>query len=309
MSLTFEPISLNQQEAYARMLACCPQPSSDYSFINLWAWADEYGLIWAWENDLVWIQQTLPEPVYWAPVGDWEGADWPDILPRHFSGETVFTRVPEKLTEQWKERAGEGTIVFETLRGQWDYLYAASDLIALKGNRYHKKKNLLKQFLSTYIYSYEPLGPEMTQKALALQTDWCTWRDCEASDMLSAENRVIEKVLKNWSSLNGITGGALLVGDAIVAYTVAEMLGPETLVIHFEKGNPDFKGVYQTINQMFLERFGNPDILVNREQDLGDEGLRKAKLSYHPVDYLKKFRCVVESAVGEALLIPPFVLS
>ena len=74
---------------------------------------------------------------------------------------------------------------------------------------------------------------------------------------------------------------------------MAEKLGANTLVIHFEKGNPDYKGVYQAINQMFLEHFGNPDILVNREQDLGDAGLRKAKLSYHPVDYLKKFCCGV----------------
>ncbi len=293
MSLAFEPIRINQQVAYAEMLARCPQPTSDYSFVNLWAWADEYGLMWAWENDLVWIQQTFPEPVYWAPVGDWNGADWPDLLYRNFPVKTVFTRVPEKLAELWKQRAGEGRVVSEPLRGHWDYLYAAADLISLKGNRYHKKKNLLNQFLATYIYRYEPLGPEMTQKALALQTDWCTWRDCEASDMLSAENRVIEKVLKNWSSLKGITGGALMVGDAIVAYTVAEILGANDLIIHFEKGNPDYKGVYQAINQMFLERFGNPDFLVNREQDLDDAGLRKAKLSYHPVDYLKKFRCVL----------------
>jgi uncharacterized protein len=293
MSLNFEPIRLSQQEAYAGVLARCPQLTSDYSFINLWAWADEYGLIWAWENDLVWIQQTFPEPVYWAPVGDWHGVDWPDVLSRLFSGPTAFTRVPEKLAELLKQRAGEGRVISEPLRGHWDYLYACSDLISLKGNRYHKKKNLLNQFQSTYIYRYEPLGPAMTEKALALQIDWCTWRDCEASDMLSAENRVIEKVLKNWSRLKGITGGALLVGDAIVAYTVAEMLGPDMLVIHFEKGNPDYKGVYQAINQMFLEHFGHPEILVNREQDLDDEGLRKAKLSYLPVDFLRKLRCVV----------------
>ena len=84
MSLPFEPIRLDKQDAYAGVLAVCPQPTSDYSFINLWAWADEYGLMWAWENDLVWIQQTFPEPVYWAPVGDWHGADWPDLLSRHF---------------------------------------------------------------------------------------------------------------------------------------------------------------------------------------------------------------------------------
>ncbi|MBI5589386.1 MAG: DUF2156 domain-containing protein [Deltaproteobacteria bacterium] len=293
MPLKFEPIRINQQEAYARVLAMCPQPTSDYSFINLWAWADEYGLIWAWENDMVWIQQTFPEPVYWAPIGDWHQADWSDILSECISGPAVFTRVPEKLAELWKQRAGEGRVITEPLRGHWDYLYAGTDLISLKGNRFHKKKNLLNQFLSGYPFRYEPLGPEMTEKALALQTDWCMWRDCEASDMLSAENRVIEKVLKNWSSLRGLSGGALLVNDDLVAYTIAEMLGANTLIIHFEKGNPDYKGVYQAINQMFLERFGNSDILVNREQDLDDEGLRKAKMSYHPVDFLRKFRCVV----------------
>ena len=293
MSLKFEPIHMNHQEAYSRVLARCPQPTSDYSFVNLWAWADEYGLIWAWENDMVWIQQTFPVPVYWAPVGDWRRCDWPAVLSGHFSGPAEFTRVPEKLADLWKEKSGQGRGIFEPLRGHWDYLYACADLVSLKGNRYHKKKNLLNQFLANYSYQYEPLGPELTEKALALQTDWCTWRDCEASDMLSAENRVIEKVLKNWSGLNGLSGGALLIDDRIAAYTIAEMLGSGTLVIHFEKGNPDYKGVYQAINQMFLERFGNPDILVNREQDLDDEGLRKAKLSYHPVDYLKKFRCVV----------------
>jgi hypothetical protein len=292
MSLMFEPIRLNQQEAYDWVLAVCPQPTSDYSFINLWAWADEYGLIWAWENNLVWIQQTIPEPVYWAPVGDWRKVDWPEIFSR-MSGPTEFTRVPEKLAELWKESMGDGRVIAEPLRGHWDYLYASADLISLKGNRYHKKKNLLNQFMSGYTYRYEPLGPEMTEKALSLQNDWCTWRDCEASDMLSAENRVIEKVLKNWTRLNGLSGGALLVNEEIVAYTIAEMLGAGTLVIHFEKGNPDYKGVYQAINQMFLERFGNPDILVNREQDLDDAGLRKAKLSYNPVDFLRKFRCVL----------------
>ncbi len=84
MSLNFEPIRVNQQEAYIRMLALCPQPTSDYSFVNLWAWADEYGLIWAWENDMVWIQQTFPEPFYWAPVGDWNQADHPVDYLRKF---------------------------------------------------------------------------------------------------------------------------------------------------------------------------------------------------------------------------------
>ena len=69
MTLQFEPIQLGRQSGYAMLLARCPQVASDYSFLNLWAWADDYGLRWAWEDDLVWIQQTHPQMVYWAPIG------------------------------------------------------------------------------------------------------------------------------------------------------------------------------------------------------------------------------------------------
>ncbi|MFZ0484981.1 MAG: phosphatidylglycerol lysyltransferase domain-containing protein, partial [Desulfobacterales bacterium] len=74
---------------------------------------------------------------------------------------------------------------------------------------------------------------------------------------------------------------------------IAEQLSQDTIVIHFEKGNPDYKGAYQAINQMFLEHNGEQFDFVNREQDLGDEGLRKAKLSYHPVDFVKKYRVLL----------------
>jgi hypothetical protein len=85
-------------------------------------------------------------------------------------------------------------------------------------------------------------------------------------------------------------GGAITVDDEMVAYTVAEALTDETVVIHFEKGDTQYKGVYQAINQMFLENTAGEFSFVNREQDLNDEGLRKSKLSYHPVKFVKKYR-------------------
>jgi hypothetical protein len=96
--------------------------------------------------------------------------------------------------------------------------------------------------------------------------------------------------LDHWEQLQGVTGGALRVEDRLAAYTIAEDLPDGTLVIHFEKGDPEYKGSYQAINQMFLEQDPSPSTLVNREQDLGSEGLRKAKLSYHPVDYVRKYQ-------------------
>jgi hypothetical protein len=80
-----------------------------------------------------------------------------------------------------------------------------------------------------------------------------------------------------------------VVDEKMIAYTIAEALDDDSIVIHFEKGCPNFKGVYQAINQMFLERCCQGFKIVNREQDLGDEGLRKAKLSYNPVAFLKKY--------------------
>ena len=93
MQPVFEPIDLLRQDDYRRRLAACPQVSSDYSFINLWGWADAYGLEWSWEESLVWTRQTRPEPLMWAPVGDWNAVDWPRRLADSESGMRL-TRVP-----------------------------------------------------------------------------------------------------------------------------------------------------------------------------------------------------------------------
>ena len=167
-------------------------------------------------------------------------------------------------------------------------------MIELKGNRFHKKKNLLSQFLRAYDFEYKPLTPDCVEDTLELQRQWFSWRDPEESGALLAENEAIVRVLQSWDRMPGLMGGAIRVDGEMIAYTVAEALTPDMLVIHFEKGRPGFKGVYQAINQMFLADAGAQYALVDREQDLGDEGLRKSKMSYNPSDFLKK--CMVSVA-------------
>jgi hypothetical protein len=287
MTLDFTPIDLARKKDYIDRLALCEQVASDYSFINIWGWADEYGLAWAWDEELVWIRQSLPYEAYWAPVGDWSAVDWPGRLAPLSGSGLEFIRVPETLAGMWATSM-DGRVSPEEQRGQWDYLYRREDLVALRGNRLHKKKNLVNQFVKKYDFDYQPFGVKQIEHAMAMQEDWCTWRDCESSDVLAAENRAILRVLDHWSELSPILGGALFVDQIIVAYTLAEPLGEDTLLIHFEKGCPDYKGVYQAINQMFLEHAADAYAWVNREQDLDNEGLRKAKLSYQPADFLKK---------------------
>ncbi len=293
MALNFETINLDKQNEYMDKLSRCPQKSSDYSFVNLLGWSEAYGLHWAWSNDVVWIKQTIPNEFFWAPVASWPDIDWVRCFDKYFDKPTTFLRVPEELLRIWEKNI-QNRIRKEDERAHWDYIYDVKALIELKGKRFHKKKNLVNQFRKKYAYQYVSFDAEMIDIALAMQEDWCTWRDCESSEALSAENRAISQILDNWKTLYGLTGGALLVGKEMVAYTIAEQLSQDTIVIHFEKGNPDYKGAYQAINQMFLEHNGEQFDFVNREQDLGDEGLRKAKLSYHPVDFVKKYRVLLK---------------
>ena len=296
MTLQFEPISLEKQQDYLKILARCPQVASDYSFMNIWAWAEDYGLTWAWSDDCVWIRQSRPEVLYWAPVGPWSEIDWPTRLPEASGDPTIFIRIPNQLVEIW-QTAFTDRAAFEEERGHWDYVYSVNELVDLKGNRFHKKKNLLNQFIKKYDYTYVPFAPELIDQAMALQESWCTWRDCESSDVLAAENHAIFRVLNNWGQLNGTLGGALMIDGSMVAYTVAEALTPQSVVIHFEKGDTRFKGVYQAINQMFLAHSARDFLTVNREQDLNDEGLRKSKLSYNPTELLHKYRVTIGGAI------------
>ncbi|HDQ39805.1 MAG TPA: DUF2156 domain-containing protein [Desulfonatronum sp.] len=285
MNLRFTPISLHDQERYLRFLAQCPQKASDYSFANIFGWAEEYNLEWSFADDLVWIRQQQPELTFWAPIGPWERIDWETHL--DMLRIAPFQRVPDELTRIWRERFAERLVASEA-RGQWDYLYSVQELIDLKGNRFHRKKNLLSQFQRNYQAVYHTLDMDCVERVLEMQHRWCTWKECTESRALEAENTAIGRVLQHWDGIPGLMGGALEVDGEIVAYTVAEALTENTVVIHFEKGHASYKGIYQAINNMFLASAARGFEYVNREQDLDDEGLRKSKLSYNPVRFLRK---------------------
>ncbi|MCF8085314.1 MAG: phosphatidylglycerol lysyltransferase domain-containing protein [Desulfohalobiaceae bacterium] len=286
MESEFHPISLQEQEEYKAFLALTPGITSDYSFGNLWAWRDIYGLEWARAGELIRIRQTLPQLIHWAPVGPWHRVDWSRMLPELAWKTPFFTRIPEELAQIWNKIPG---MSLESAPDHWDYIYSVPELIQLKGNKFHKKKNLLRQFQKNYTAEYVPLEPSRIEQALTLQTEWCLWRECEESSTLEMENQAILATLREWQSLEDVFGGGLMIDGAMAAYTVAEPLDEQTLVIHFEKACPNYKGIYQAINQIFLEREGSAYTYVNREQDLGDSGLRQAKESYNPVGYMKKY--------------------
>ncbi len=282
---TFEHICLKHQDAYRKALAACPEVTSDYAFANLYGWAEHYGLQWRIAHDLVWIKQTIPHEIMWAPVGDWTKVDWA-AMPC-LAANARFTRVPEALLAIWRQVFGQRVQATEA-RDHFDYVYSIPELIELKGNKFHKKKNLLHQFEKSNIFEYTPMQADCVEEVLDMQAEWHGWQE-HPSEALVAENQAISRVLKNFDRLGSLMGGTIRVAGKVIAYTVGESLSKDTMVIHFEKGDTRFKGIYQAINKHFLAAQEDRFALVNREQDLGDEGLRKAKLSYNPVQFMQKY--------------------
>lgn len=172
-------------------------------------------------------------------------------------------------------------------RDDWDYVYRVSDLADLPGDRYHSKRNFIARCLSEHDCRYASIGPSEIKDCLQLQTKWCNLRKCGEAPGLEAENYAIRTLFENYEYL-GVIGGAVYVDSNLEAFTAAEPLNKNTVVIHFEKANPEIEGLYQVINQWFCQKALRTFEFVNREQDLGLPGLRKAKLSYHPNHMVEK---------------------
>nr|WP_246387958.1 phosphatidylglycerol lysyltransferase domain-containing protein [Desulfovibrio intestinalis] len=291
VSKSFSPVSLDDSQRYYELWQRTPQRSLDYTLANLWGWQDYYGLEWCFDDNLCWIRQMRPYPICWAPVGDWNAVDWKSLLPCSFNENAHdVVRVPEKLLYIWQEHL-PGLVDADEDRGQWEYLYKQEELAELPGNRYHKKRNHYNSYVKTYGEpDYHSLDDAMVEDVLAVQDDWCQWHECEESPSLRAENEAINRVLSHWNSFQGLTGGSLYVDGKMVAFSVGEDLDGESLGVHYEKGLNGFKGVYQTINCTFARRAGAGFTYMNRAQDLDEEGLRQAKMTYLPADFLRKYK-------------------
>ena len=294
MTPEYTPISLKYINEYKKLLCTYGSKASDYSFGNLWGWAEHYGLEWRLHAGLCWIRQTKPTLLNWAPVGPWKNYDWANA-PCLDAGKE-FIRVPDEVSRIWLEALPGRVETIET-RGQWDYLYNVNELAELSGNRFHKKKNLLNQFKKLYNFEYFPMTSDCVESVLEMQAEWSKWREVEDSPSLLAENTAIARVLELWDELPGLVGGAIHVDGSVVAYTVGEVVCPGTMVVHFEKGMPSFKGIYQAINNCFAKDVAESGQItyLNREQDLDDEGLRKAKESYNPVEYVQKHKVIIKA--------------
>ena len=286
----FKQIKLSDRDDFEEFLSKDPPVISELTFTNLFMWRHCYHTLWqTWNNCLLIIMRPGDQPLFGLPpVGHGNKIEALNFLMdylREASPDARICRVSEDFIEKHLDK-DRYTIVED--RDNSDYVYLAQELAELSGNKFHKKKNHLNKFLKNYQFEYRRLDDELVERVLQMQEQWCELKDCLTNPNLVAEDRAVYEALTNYDSL-GITGGAILIGSKVEAFTLGERLNSDTAVIHIEKANPEIPGLYTAINRFFCEDALLEFTYVNREQDLGVEGLRKAKQSYQPHHMVKKF--------------------
>lgn len=293
----FEEITIQDKPVFQAALTQSPPQISEHTFTNLFIWNYYYHFLWClWDECLCITARPVGKaPFLLPPIGTGNVAELTLDLLHHLQRMEVqpcMHRVPEHLVSSYL--AGHDHFIITPDRDNSDYVYRTDDLIKLEGNRYHGKKNHINKFKKNHSYEYSPLTPELVEQCLALEAQWCDIRHCELYPGLSGEERAIYEGLTNMSHLD-FTGGVILVNGKVEAFAIGELLNPETAVIHIEKANPAFEGLYQLINQEFCAHEWKQVPYVNREQDLGEEGLRKAKLSYQPHHLVNKYSVTLQN--------------
>lgn len=286
----FHDIDLSFQEEISRIISENPLEASEYTFVNLFAFREAYRFkVSRLGNNLVILSAKEPVSMF-CPVGS---DRVPDALKEAFgylktvTSQPVLERVPQSFVDRYIR--SDGRFTFAEERDHFDYCYEAADLIELKGNRFHDKKNNVNHFMKNYQYEYLKLTRELVRECIEFEDHWCQVKECEKTPGLENERKAILEMLRNFSSLR-LQGGVIKVDGNVAALALGESLLTDTFVVHVEKANQDIRGLYQTINREFLMNGAAAYPYVNREQDLGVEGLRRAKLSYHPRNFIKKYR-------------------
>ncbi len=191
------------------------------------------------------------------------------------------------------EAACPGEMKFIEDRPNYDYVYRRQDLVELKGRDYHAKKNHLNYFHKNYQYQYIPLTSAMAEDAMRFIDEFNQRKEVPEHEMqmLKMEEQAMEDVFRNLEEV-GYLAGAILIDGKIEALTIGGTLNKNTITVHVEKANVNFRGLYQAINNEFCINVPPHVKYINREEDMGIPNLRKAKLSYKPVKLVEKYIAV-----------------
>jgi len=284
LGFPFAPIEIERRALVGDFLARHPQPLSDYGFASLCVWSSVFRYQFAVaEPDTLLLHAQLdpdPQPRLLQPLGQFSEALQETLLAR--AHELPTPLVIESVSAEFLARHPAFAAHFHVVanRDSANYVYQTEDLAALAGSRYAKKRNLVQQATRLYAWRIEPLGPQHSKECLEVGDDIAAKR---TTLTLQQESQALATAIRDFGAL-GLAGLLLHIDDRPAAFSIYDRLNPTTALVLFERALREKKGLYQVINQETARAIAAQGLrFINREEDLGDPGLRRAKLSYHPV--------------------------
>lgn len=276
----FKPVGLEDKPVFDEWLERDPSPVCELSFANIYIWRDSEHPRWTVVDGslCVLVEPDFEPPYFLPPVG---GERVPEAIATCLKYAPRLSRVPEEFVRRY----GGGFRVEED-PANFDYLYLVRDLVELKGKRYDGKRNRVRKFESTFAHEYHPLSEADVPGCLRLLEDWFEEKG-NGDPYMRGQRLAIVEALGAFEAL-GLRGGVVKVGGRVEAFSLGGRLTADTAVIPIEIANPGLVGLAQWVNREFVRREWSEYRLVNREQDRGVEGLRRAKLSYQPAGLVKK---------------------
>lgn len=294
--INFRPITLADKATIESYTLRSTIRNCDLSFANFYAWQPTYRSAWAEVNGFLVIRFFIDggEKIgYMQPIGTDGGLEFSSIIPllaqdAHLHGDRL--RIIG-VTEEGRGSLNhiyEGRFAFYSSRDEEDYIYRRESLASLCGKRLQPKRNHVNQFVKRYGdvgYHYRELTAADFDACLDLDCKWRTSHGDYGCGDSDPERSAMERSFAHFEELE-LRGGALFVGEEMVAFTYGSAINGDTFCVHIEKGLTDVVGCYAVVNKLFAESLPERYIFVNREEDMGLEGLRRAKLSYYP-DHLQ----------------------
>jgi len=288
----FKNAELKDKTWARELLSYSAYRGCEYTFGNNFCWQNIYGMKIARYKDFYLIKSSGG---YFFPAGRGDFREAIEVLRKDADECGCFLNfvTMNKASMQWlKENYPE--YGFESNRDFHDYIYNYEDLATLKGKKFHSKRNFINRFRLNQDRHYEPISPQNIDECIEMNEQWLKESDCCDGD-LESENCAVRNGLNNFFELDFI-GGLLRVNGKVIAFTFGEPATKDTFVVHAEKAFTSVQGSYPAINNEFvLNELGGYDY-INREEDMGLENLRKAKLSYNPAFMEEKYKAVIKAS-------------
>ena len=290
--LQFQPIAPEMRELVLRYTTQWHLNSSEYTFTNLLMWGTNGRIKLAEHDNALFFllkygkqEAFMFAPLTLSPQGDYVRAVKTAEEYCLQNGITPLFKAISGLLKDAFSQCEEYEL-FED-RDNYDYVYRMEDLLTLSGKKLHAKRNHINQFRARYAFEYVEIMPHMLEECMEVYRIWLEGKDVFEPGVLG-EMEAIRQILMHMEFL-GVKGGGIRIGGRLVAFTLGEKVNNEMAVIHIEKADGSIPGLYTIINQQFIEHEFTDVKLINREEDMGLEGLRRAKLSYYPTMLLEKY--------------------